>query len=67
MCDFSSFTCETVLINILFLLFTGSLGELIDICKVLLSKKDSCMWVKFIVNNNAVNKMEILSQISLKF
>ena len=37
MCGFSSFTCEMEVINTLFL--TGSLAELKDICKVLLTKK----------------------------
>ena len=37
MCGFSSFTCETEVINTLFL--TGSLAELKGICKVLLTKK----------------------------
>lgn len=63
MCGFSSFTCEMEVINPLFLFLTGSLGELKDICKVLLTKRLLCVSAKFIISNNTINKIEIPPQI----
>lgn len=59
---FSSFTCEMEVINTLFLFLTMSLGELKDICKVLLTKTLLCISAKFILSNNTINKTEIPPQ-----
>lgn len=56
MCGFSSFTCEMEAINTLFLLLTGSLGELKDICKVHLTQRLLCRSAKFIISNNTIKK-----------
>lgn len=66
MCGFSSFTCEMEVINTLFLFLTGSLGELRDICTVLLTKRHLCIRAKSIISNNTINKMEIPPQIPPK-
>lgn len=50
MCGFSGFTCEMEVINTLFLFLTGSLGEIKDMCKVLLTKRLLCISAKFIIS-----------------
>lgn len=66
MCHFSSFTCETEVINTLFLFLTGSLGEHTEICKVLLTKRLLRVSAKFIISNNTINKIKTPSQKCLK-